>query len=91
MPNHRYLQSHRPCGWSRHTRMGPSCQMHMVVRCKGGIPALTVHAGTAEPFRVSPPEAVAYPLELTQATHITQQLRALNAEKHQLLAPQTQP
>src|SRR5712691_5140862 len=23
-----------------------------------------VHAGTAEPFRVSPPEAVAYPLEL---------------------------
>src|SRR5882762_6383511 len=28
------------------------------------ISSLPVHAGTAEPLRVSPPEAVAYPLEL---------------------------
>jgi len=28
-------------------------------------PLLPLNAGTAEPFRVSPPEAVAYPLELT--------------------------
>ena len=27
-------------------------------------PLLPLNAGTAEPFRVSPPEAVAYPLEL---------------------------
>jgi hypothetical protein len=44
--------------------MVPSFQVHMVVRCKEVIPALAVHAGTAEPFRVSPPEAVAYPLKL---------------------------
>jgi hypothetical protein len=34
-----------------------------------------INAGTAEPFRVSPPEAVAYPLELgtcvaCEATHV---------------------
>ncbi len=27
-------------------------------------PSSQINAGTAEPFRVSPPEAVAYPLEL---------------------------
>ena len=29
---------------------------------------LPLNAGTAEPFRVSPPEAVAYPLELNRVT-----------------------
>jgi len=36
-----------------------------------GLPHKTLlqppNAGTAEPFRVSPPEAVAYPLELLQS------------------------
>jgi len=31
------------------------------------------------------------PAQLTQAAHITQQLRALGEERHQLLTPQTQP
>src|SRR4029453_2529430 len=31
-----------------------------------------MHAGTAEPVRVSPPEAVAYPLELTPALTLPQ-------------------
>jgi len=31
------------------------------------------------------------PVQLTQATHITQQLRELREERHQLLTPQTQP
>ena len=64
MPNHGPLPSHRLCGWSRHARRVPSFHVYMVVRCKEVIPALAVHAGTAEPLRVSPPEAVAYPLEL---------------------------
>jgi len=33
-------------------------------------PLLPLNAGTAEPFRVSPPEAVAYPLELWKTRHI---------------------
>jgi hypothetical protein len=32
-------------------------------------PRYLVHAGTAEPLRVSPPEAVAYLLELTLFSH----------------------
>jgi hypothetical protein len=31
------------------------------------------------------------PVQLTQAAHITQQLRELREERHQLLTPQTQP
>jgi Spy/CpxP family protein refolding chaperone len=31
------------------------------------------------------------PAQLTQATHIVQQLRELRAERHQLLTPQAQP
>lgn len=38
-------------------------RMQVVVRCER-VPSLSVHAGTAEPLRVSPPEAVAYLLEL---------------------------
>ena len=46
--------------------MGTSFQRNVVVRCKEVIHVLLVlvHAGTAEPLRVSPPEAVAYLLEL---------------------------
>ena len=35
--------------------------------------------------------SVLTPAQLTQAAHITQQLRALGEERHQLLTPQTQP
>ena len=44
--------------------MVTSFQVTVVVRCKEVTHSLSVHAGTAEPFRVSPPEAVAYPLEV---------------------------
>jgi hypothetical protein len=43
--------------------MGVIGRMQVVVRCER-VPPLSVHAGTAEPLRVSPPEAVAYLLEL---------------------------
>ena len=50
--------------------MGTSFQRNVVVRCKEVIHVLLVlvHAGTAEPLRVSPPEAVAYLLELGEKT-----------------------
>ena len=52
---------------ARHTRMVISFQVNVVVRGKEVTHFLLVHAGTAEPLRVSPPEAVAYPLELPAA------------------------
>ena len=48
-----------------------SFQVNVVVRCKEVTHSLSVHAGTAEPFRVSPPEAVAYPLELSPILYDT--------------------
>lgn len=49
------------------------CQAHMVTACsvnvvrrgQEGLHNLVMPAGTAEPLQVSPPEAVAYPLEVT--------------------------
>ena len=38
--------------------------MNVVVRCKEVLYSILMHDGTAEPLRVSPPEAVAYLLEL---------------------------
>src|SRR5215475_4665731 len=51
------------------TGMGAIGRMQVVVRCERVshlyLCTPSVHAGTAEPLRVSPPEAVAYLLELT--------------------------
>lgn len=46
--------------------MVTSFQVNVVVHCKEVIHYLLVHAGTAEPLRVSPPEAVAYSLEVME-------------------------
>ena len=49
-------------------RRSPRCAWGWGVAWDAGLPHKTLlqppNAGTAEPFRVSPPEAVAYPLEL---------------------------
>jgi hypothetical protein len=47
----------------------PSCRrtsfhVHVVVRCKAVLSTMLLHAGTAEPLQVSPPEAVAYLFKL---------------------------
>ena len=46
-----------------------------------GLPHKTLlqppNAGTAEPFRVSPPEAVAYPLELFCDSSIRDEMRVM--------------
>jgi len=51
-------------------RRSPRCAWGWGVAWDAGLPHKTLleppNAGTAEPFRVSPPEAVAYPLELTR-------------------------
>jgi hypothetical protein len=50
-------------------RRSPRCAWGWGVAWDAGLPHKTLlqppNAGTAEPFRVSPPEAVAYPLELS--------------------------
>ena len=45
--------------------MGALGRMQAVVYGEDVSPRYLVHAGTAEPLRVSPPEAVAYLLELS--------------------------
>src|SRR5712691_1322784 len=51
-----------------HRSRSPRCAWGWGVAWNAGLPHQTLlqppNAGTAEPFRVSPPEAVAYPLEL---------------------------
>src|SRR5215471_19675819 len=46
--------------------MRTSFQVNVVVRCKEVLYYILLHDGTAEPLRVSPPEAVAYLLELRE-------------------------
>src|SRR5215510_4817751 len=52
-------------------------------------PLLPLNAGTAEPVRVSPPEAVAYLLELRAATSLARlwQQQSTHQEAYDLLAP----
>ena len=54
-------------------RRSPRCAWGWSVAWDTGLPHKTLlqppNAGTAEPFRVSPPEAVAYPLELARKTN----------------------
>src|SRR5262249_4486963 len=45
-------------------------------------PLLPLNAGTAEPVRVSPPEAVAYPLELLQTLPETPERRQREVDMH---------
>jgi hypothetical protein len=45
---------------------------NVVVHCSEGSPSSAMHAGTAEPLRVSPPEAVAYPLELQKLMRLVE-------------------
>ena len=56
-------------------RRSPRCAWGWGVAWDAGLPHKTLlqppNAGTAEPFRVSPPEAVAYPLELCRAQQIS--------------------
>jgi hypothetical protein len=47
--------------------MRTSFQVNVVVRWKEVLYDILLHDGTAEPLRVSPPEAVAYLLELSSA------------------------
>src|SRR5262249_50809528 len=48
-------------------------------------PLLPLNAGTAEPFRVSPPEAVAYHLELSRSTKLVLTVQ-LTGERAKLAA-----
>jgi hypothetical protein len=67
----RRQKSPLPCRLSRDQRdpgmcLGARGRMQAVVHGEYVSPRYLVHAGTAEPLRVSPPEAVAYLLELLQ-------------------------
>jgi len=56
------VPDHRTGDGLGHARLGASWQGHGVVRCQEVRYAMLRHDGTAEPVRVSPPEAVAYPI-----------------------------
>src|SRR5712691_11877419 len=61
-----YRQYHRTWLWLCHSRMMWFLLLMALAGPWWEKPYLSspINAGTAEPFRVSPPEAVAYPLEL---------------------------
>src|SRR5262245_15857903 len=44
------------------SRMRASLQGNVVVGCQEALSSVWMHDGTAEPLRISPPEAVAYPI-----------------------------
>ena len=66
MPNQVRVPVSLDMRMARHTRRVASLPVNVVVRGQEVTHVLSVHAGTAEPLRVSPPEAVAYPLELAR-------------------------
>jgi hypothetical protein len=57
-----YFLYHRPCAWPRHTRLATSFQVNVVMCCKEVPYALAMHAGTAAPLHVSPPEGEGFPI-----------------------------
>ena len=71
-------------------RRSPRCAWGWGVAWDAGLPHKTLleppNAGTAEPFRVSPPEAVAYPLELLYAQVVkSYRRRRLVGIKHRVV------
>src|SRR5207248_6972247 len=69
-----YRQYHRTWLWFCHSRMMWFLLFMALAGPWWEKPYLSspINAGTAEPFRVSPPEAVAYPLELSVVLVVAQ-------------------